>query len=71
MWNLLFTESYATAASLDMGMAGLPFYQHALSEAFLPKLQQDINLSVTPLEPLLDLEFSHFMGRYWMLSGAL
>jgi hypothetical protein len=40
-------------------MAGL--YQNPLSQDFLPKVQQDFNLGMTPLDPMIDLEFSQFV----------
>ncbi|EGP83601.1 uncharacterized protein MYCGRDRAFT_111251 [Zymoseptoria tritici IPO323] len=48
-------------SSYDMSMGGLPLYQHALSQGYLPKVHQDISLGMTPLDPMIDLEFSQFV----------
>jgi hypothetical protein len=59
MSDMSFGNWDSTTISYDLGMAGL--YQNPLSQDFLPKVQQDFNLGMTPLDPMIDLEFSQFV----------
>jgi hypothetical protein len=59
--NMPFGEWDVTTSSYDLSMAGLPLYQQQMGQEFLPKVHQDINLGMTSLDPMIDLEFSQFV----------